>query len=58
MRGSCPATRRVARLCGTAAVTRSTAGSYSVTSARPGMAMSPSDTGTSETTPAKGARTT
>ena len=39
------------RVCGTAALTRSAAGSYSVSSARPGIAMSPSTTATSATTP-------
>ena len=38
--------------CGTAAVTRRAPGSYKVSSARPGMAMSPCATGTSATTPA------
>ena len=46
------------RVCGTATLTRSAAGSYSVSSGRPGIAMSPSTTGTSATTPAYGAFTT
>ena len=46
-----PLPMRAAALCGTAAVTRSAAGSYSVNSGRPGMAMSPSTTATSATTP-------
>ena len=58
MRGSAPAARRSATVCGTAAVTRKAAGSTTVTSGRPGMAMSPNCTGTSDTTPANGARTT
>ena len=43
---------RAATVCGSGALTRRAFGSYTVNSARPGIAMSPSTTETSATTPA------